>query len=216
MSSLVFHTDQLQAFVATDTLATSNGEPFMFTTKAFVVPHLNMIMCGTGMGGFLGRWFITVNDRMIVKDIDNLDYHAPRSLSLLWRSYVDEFAVPDNLTTTVYHFGFSVETGAIHSYAYRSANNFVSERLPYGLGVKPECQSPEDYELPAGLKDLMEQQRVTQQSRAKEERIYIGGKIIVHHLTQLGCQVYVLDQFADYATHERAIYENFSVVSNDP
>lgn len=181
MSSLVFHTDEQQAFVATDTLATSNaGEPFMFTTKAFIVPHLNMLMCGTGMGGFLGRWFIVVNDRMIVKDIDNLDYHAPKNLPLLWRSYVDEFAVPDNLTTTVYHFGFSSETSAIHSYAYRSSKNFVSERIPYGLGIKPECQVPEDSEFPECVKALMEQQRVIQNSRPKDERIYIGGKIIAH------------------------------------
>ncbi len=181
----------------------------MFTTKAFIVPHLNMIMAGTGMGGFLGRWFIVVNDRMVLKDIDNLDHHAPKGLPSLWQSYVKEFSLPDILTTTVYHFGFSAETGLIHSYAYRSANNFVSDRLQYGLAVKPECQLPANCQLPSAVKSLMEQQRVIQEARPKDERIYIGGKIIVHHLTQTGFQVYVLDQFADHDTHEQAIHQNF-------
>src|SRR5690242_2369924 len=120
MSSLIFHTDERQVFTATDTLATSpDGEPFLFTTKAFVVPHLWMMMAGTGAGGFLGKWFIEVNDRMIVKGIDNLDYHTPQALDRIWQSYKQECSIPETFTTTVYHFGFSEEEGAIHSYAYR-------------------------------------------------------------------------------------------------
>lgn len=182
----------------------------MFTTKAFIIPHLNLIMCGTGIGGFLGGWFIAVNDRMVLRDIDNLDYHTPNALVNLYRTYTEEFSIPTQMTTTVYHFGFSTETALIHSYAYRSRNNFVSERLPYGLGVKPECQVPDDCQFPAGVKSLMQQQRSIQDSLPKEERIYIGGKIIIHHLTEMGFQVYVLDQFDDYHDHERAIYESFA------
>src|SRR6185295_13932269 len=133
MSSLIFHTDESQVFIATDTLATSpGGEPFLFTTKAFVVPHLWMMMAGTGAGGFLGRWFIEVNDRMIVKGIDNLDYHTPQALARIWSAYKQELSIPDSFTTTVYHSGFSEEEGVIHSYAYRSAYDFQSETLAYG------------------------------------------------------------------------------------
>jgi hypothetical protein len=53
----------------------------MFTTKAFVLPHLRMVIAGTGAGRFLGKWFIRLNDRIAVKDIDNLNYHAPLTLS---------------------------------------------------------------------------------------------------------------------------------------
>jgi hypothetical protein len=187
----------------------------MFTTKAFVVPHLEMIMAGTGAGGFLGRWFIEVNDRMILRDIDSLDYHSPTALRDLWRTYTDEFSTPDRITTTVYHFGFSVETRLIHSYAYRSTNNFTSERLQYGLGVKPECQIPEHFQLPQGVKDLMVEQRTIQDARPKEERIYIGGKINILRLSQNGFQIYTLDQFDDYDVHERAIYENFESIKGD-
>jgi hypothetical protein len=52
MSSLIFHTEQEQAVVATDTLAVSpGGRPFTFTTKAFHVPHPRMLIAGTGCGG---------------------------------------------------------------------------------------------------------------------------------------------------------------------
>ena len=58
MSSLIYFTQEQQVFVATDTLAVSpDGKPLMFTTKTLIVPHLQMMMAGTGAGGFLDRWF---------------------------------------------------------------------------------------------------------------------------------------------------------------
>lgn len=217
MSSLIFHTEAEQVIVATDTLATSpDGEPFMFTTKAFIVPHLQMIMCGTGAGGFLGKWFIQVNDRLVVRDIDNLDYHTPKTLAAFWHKHQEEFSTPSKLTTTVYHFGFSEEDGLIHSYAYRSANSFQSERFSqYGIGVKPECQVLEGYELPTDIKRMMDEQRAIQASRPKDERVYIGGKILIHHLTKFGFSVYTLDRFEDYESTEQAIYENFHSYNAD-
>lgn len=211
MSSLIFLTDEDQAFVATDTLATSqDGVPFMFTTKAFIVPHLWMIMCGTGVGGFLGRWFIQVNDRMILSDIDNLDYHAPKGISALWSEHRKEFpSIPDTVSTTVYHFGFSRQDGLIYSYAYRSTNNFKSEALPYGIGVKPECQVPEPYQFPMDIKKMMDEQRAVQATYPKEERVYVGGEIQIHHLNKSGFNVYTADQFEDYEANEKAIYDNF-------
>lgn len=210
MSSLIFVTESEQALTATDTLATSaNGEPLMFTTKAFIVPHLRMIMCGTGIGGFLGKWFIEVNDRMIVRGVDNLDYHTPKVLASFWHKFRDEYSIAENLTTTVYHFGFSEEDGLIHTYVYRSANNFVSEVLPYGMGIKPEPKSSEGLEIPRDIKKIMDEQRVIQQSLPKNERVYIGGKIQIHHLTKLGFAVYTLDQFEDFELNQQMIYDNY-------
>ena len=211
MTSLIFHLEPEQVLVATDTLATSvDGEPFMFTTKAFIVPHLRLLMAGTGVGGFLGKWFIQVNDRMVVRDVDHLDYHAPRVLAELWQSHKDESYMPDDETTTVYHFGFSDEDDLIHSYVYRSESNFQSERLPQsGIAFKPECQVREGYTFPADIKMMMDEQRAIQASRPKDEKIFIGGKILVHHLSRSGFQAFVLDEFEDYESTQRAIYENF-------
>jgi len=215
MSSLIFHTDQNQAFAATDTLAVSpDGRPVRFTTKAFIVPHLKLIIAGTGAGGFLGRWFIHINDYILVKGIENLDNHTPRILAADWQRFKQEFAITDtDRTTTVYHFGFSESTGLIRSFAYRSANDFRSEEVGYGVGRKPECEAPEDCQLPRDIRRMMDEQRAIQAARPKETRLYIGGEIEIHHLlkngTQIGFQAYTLDRFDDYTSDEAAMYENF-------
>jgi hypothetical protein len=171
-----------------------------------------MIMAGTGVGGFLGKWFTQVNDRMVVKGIDHLDYHTPESLSGIWHTHQETSSMPNNLTTTVYHFGFSEEEGVIHTYAYRSYNNFRSETLPYGMAVKPECEVPEVYQLPSDVKRMMDSQRTIQASLPKNERIYIGGQIMIHHLTDQGYSIYPFTEFADYELNEQAMYENFEKV----
>lgn len=209
MSSLIFHTDQNQAFVATDTLAvSSNGEPFMFTTKAFAIPHLKMIVCGTGAGGFLGKWFIQVNDRMVVKGIDNLDFHTSKILCELWDNYRKEFPQFSG-TTTIYHFGLSEEDGFIHTYVYRSTRNFKSETHEYGVGYKPDCSIPENYVFPTDIIKMMNEQRKIQLSFPKEEQLFIGGEIQIHHLTKDGINIYTLAKFDDYSDVEQKIYSNY-------
>ncbi len=211
MSSLIFHLEPEQVLVGTDTLATSvDGEPFLFTTKVFIVPHLRLLMAGTGAGGFLGKWFTQVNDRMVVRDVDNLDFHAPRDLAQIWQNHKNEFSLPEDASTTVYHFGFSEEDGLIHSYVYRSENSFQSERLGQsGIGVKPECQVPEGCQLPADIKTMMLDQRAIQAMQPKAQKVYIGGEIVIHHLSRDGFQVYTLDKFEDYEITQQAIFSNF-------
>ncbi len=215
MSSLIFITEKEQVLTATDTLATSpDGKPFMFTTKAFIVPHIQMIMCGTGMGGFLGRWFIEVNDRMVVRGIDNLDYHTPQVLHSFWQKYLKEYSLPENITTTVYHFGFSEEDGLVHTYVYRSINDFASETLSYGIGIKPECNSLEGLEFPKDIKKIMDEQRSIQLSRPDNERVYIGGTIQIIHLTKSGFGVYTFGQFDDFELTQQAIFDNYDSQKN--
>jgi hypothetical protein len=210
MSSLVFYVDAEQTLVATDTLATTpDGNPVMFTSKAFIVPHLQIIICGIGISGFARMWSFEVNDRMIVRGIDNLDYHTPKALSSLWDKYRNEYSIPSNLITTVYHFGFSEEDGLIHAYAYRSVNDFKSERLPYGVRVKPECKPSDTAQFPTDLKKIMDEQRDIQQYRPQSERVYIGGKIQVFHLTKSSFAVYTHDQFDDFELNQKMIFENY-------
>jgi len=55
----------------------------------------------------------------------------------------------------------------------------------------------------------MDDQRAIQASQPKEKRVYVGGEILVHHLSKDSCVVYTLDRFEDYESDETAIYENF-------
>jgi hypothetical protein len=209
MSSLIFHTEKDQVLVATDTLATSpDGRPFKFTTKAFIVPHLNMIVAGTGNGPFPNRWAIRLNETYILRGIDHLNEHASRDLAALWRGHKQEFSLPTSSTVTIYHFGFSENTGSIHSFVYRSPD-FRSEQLTgYGIGVKPECTVPENYELPSDIRTMMNDQRRREALRPLHERVFIGGEIQIHRLSRSGFHVYTLDRFDDYQEDENAIHAN--------
>ena len=213
MSSLIFYTDSNQALIATDTLATSgkiSGAPFNFTTKAFIIPHLRMIVAGTGGGGFCDRWFLQINSGMIVRGIDNLDYHASRNLALLWSSYKKEFSIGDDLTTSIFHFGFSEEDQLIHSYMYNSTNNFESKTIPYGLSGKPEFKSPKPFKLPEDFKFMMDSQREMQMAESRENRVYIGGEIQLIRLDKNGFIVHSLGKFEDFASDEASIFQNYN------
>lgn len=209
MSSLIFATDKKQIFVATDTLSvTPDGEPFLFASKATHIPHLRTIIAGTGFGGLSNEWALTVSTRMIVRGILTLDFHTPNGLRELWSKYKEKYSVPEGLTTTVYQFGISEEDDSVVSFAYRSTNDFESEQLQYGIGVKPECTVPEG-DLIKALPQIMAEQRQIQEAKPKESRLYIGGEIQALQLTANGCLSFKVGQFPDFETHERAIFENY-------
>jgi hypothetical protein len=210
MSSLIFYSDADQALIATDTLAVKpEGAPLLFCSKAIHLPHLNTVIAGTGQGGFATRWAMHVNDRMVINGINNLDFHTPKGLRELWDTYCDEFKITSGATTTVYQFGYCQETDQMMAIAYRSTNNFESEPRPYGLAAKPECTFPVgDYEIPAVFVDMMNEQREIQSNVAVNERIYIGGRINVLHVTKFGCSSYKLHEFSDYQLLEDQLFAN--------
>jgi hypothetical protein len=209
VSSLLFRTDENEVLVATDTLAVfPDGRPFKYTTKAYSIPHLRMIIAATGSLGVLGRWLIQINDWLPVKGIDDLNNQAPGYLAHIWTGLKEELSIKDG-ATTVYHFGFSEQTDVIHLFAYRSVHAFQSEALSYGVGTKPQSVVPEDANYPEVFRTIMDNQRAAENSKPKEQRVYIGGEIQIHHLSRVGCAIYTLDRFEDYDRDEKAMYENF-------
>lgn len=215
MSSLIFITDVNQAVVATDTLATSlDGSPMFFTTKVLAIPHLKMLIAGTGAAGFLDKWFLKINTQMVVRGIDNLDFHSEENLFNLWQTYKQENSFPVEITSTIYHFGLSEEDSTIHTFVYRSKNDFQSETLPHGIGVKPECNLPLSNDDPYFLLNMMEEQRRNESLKPLSERVFIGGEIIVHILSKEGILIKTLARFDDFEITEQTIYENFVITSN--
>ena len=197
MSSLIFYTDAEQALVVTDTLAVStDGEPMFFSSKALYLPHLRTIIAGTGLAGFASAWFNMVNSSMLVKGIEGLNKHTPEALRKGWQEYEQHPGFVARLTSTVYHFGFSEDTGEMTSFAYRSTNNFESERLGYGTGVKPECSILEG-NLFENVRAMMDEQRAIQSKLPQHERLHIGGSAYALHLTGAGCSTSELFEFED-------------------
>ena len=207
MSSLIFLTDATQIVVATDTLAvTPSGKPMLFSSKALYLPHLRTIIAGTGMGMFSGDWAMEVNSRMVLEGIMNLDYHTPSALRARWAKYRNEFSIPDSQTTTVYQFGLSEDNQSTVGFAYRSTTDFASEHLPHGFGIKPECPLPEGNNMLELIPQIMNQQREIQSKVDANERIYIGGEVIVMHLTQSGFSIFHPYSFPDRVQDLKTIF----------
>jgi hypothetical protein len=206
MSSLIYKIEKMQVFLATDTLATTNGKATGFTTKAFPLPHLRMVIAGTGLAGFLDHWLVALNASP-VRGIDALNEHAQAGLLNVLRTFKTQF--PNmNETTNVYHFGFSENTGVIQSFAYKSEELFEPRPIGYGLYVKPnvpEDAIPRDTLHPSDFPRIMAAQRAHQAKLPKEARVSIGGEIQMHHLEHAGYKAYRLGQFEDYAETRRAI-----------
>jgi hypothetical protein len=202
MSALIFYTEPEQVLVVTDTLsAAPDGSPLLFTSKAHYVPHLRVIVAGTGIGGFSVEWALQVNSRMVLRGIENLDFHTPGGLRTLWSDYRHEYNLANGMTATVYQFGISEETGQMAAFAYRSANNFESERLGFGIGVKPECQVPEG-NLLDHIQSMMNEQRAIQATKEPSDRVYIGGEAIAIHLMKDSCTFTRLFEFPDRRADE--------------
>jgi len=211
MSSLIFYTDETQIVVATDSLAVDeNGNPAFFCSKAVHIPHLKTVIAGTGASGFANEWALNVSTRMVLAGIHNLDYHTPEGLRNLWEEYKKRYSYPDNFTTTVYQFGISEESENVVSFAYRSVNNFVSEEVGYGTGVKPECSIQTNGSLNETIPLMMKEQREIQEKVPMQERVFIGGEIITFHLTENGCSTFKLGQFDDLNEQKETIFKNYA------
>jgi hypothetical protein len=206
MSSLIYKVEKNQVFIATDTLATLNGRAIRFTTKAFPLPHLRMVIAGIGLDGFLDHWLVALNAEPL-RGIDTLNEHAQAGLLNVLRSFKKQFPGMDE-TASVYHFGFSENTGVIQAFAYKSEEQFEPRQIAYGLYLKPsvpEDAIPQDILHPSDIPRIMAAQRAIQAKLPKEARVSIGGEIQMHHLEQAGYKTYRLGQFEDYAETRRAV-----------
>jgi hypothetical protein len=209
MSSLIFYTDSTHVFVAVDTLATDvNGTPAYFCQKANHIPHLKMLIAGTGAAGFANEWALQVSTRMVVTGILNLNYHTSSSLQILWEDYLKRYSASSKTTTTVYHFGLREDTGEVCTIAYRSKNTFEPEFLDYGLAVKPQCNIL-DGDWEDIVPTMMRQQCELQTKIPTDERVYIGGEMITYMLSNSGCSTFKIGEFEDFNQHIKDIFEKF-------
>lgn len=144
---------------------------------------------------------------IVIRDVDDLNEHTPRNLSTMWSEWCEEFPVgsTQHRTVTIYHFGFSLKSGQIHSYAYKSENAFKRILIPNGTHTKPEISIPKGTELPRDLKMLMDEQRNLQSGLPREQRVHIGGEIQVIRLEQDGFIVTNQARFADFDADQAAI-----------
>lgn len=188
MSILNFIINKDSIIVMADTLSTQQGDiPHMFVSKIFALPHLNGIICGTGNYKTIIEWNRFVQEQVIADNINHLNDLTPKYLSDLHHDIVGSSEV----STTIYQFGFIENDSVYCGYAYRSKNNFKSEKLPEGIGLKPgeEINIESIFEKNDGnaLKSLIEickMQQYLDKQKPKNKRVGIGGSVYLYKIEE--------------------------------
>lgn len=201
MSLLMFEHDVDSVSIITDTLATvPGGDPLMFQSKAWALPHLNMAIAVTGVANLGARWNEFVVSSAIVQHIGTLDSLATAELQRIWSALQNEFGTTAG-TATIYHFGFEPGTDSPVRYTYRSTNGFSSERSEGpGFGVKPppETFAPEAPDSLEGHIALAVRLKQENDNFLTETRIYIGGDLQQLILVDNQSITRRVHRFADY------------------
>jgi hypothetical protein len=171
-------------YILTDTLLSDPDDlsPVTFTTKIHALPHLQAVVCGTGHAQAITEWVATVNLALVVRDVPHLDQLAPTELRKLFALHPKEGAGEPEITTTLYHFGFDERAGRFVGFAYRSADDFRSEPLPQGFGLKPAPDWPLDgraiTRLPDDFIAMAEKQKAQDEAAEAGKRVMVGGKLL--------------------------------------
>lgn len=191
MTALNWELAPEQVLILSDSLAFDGKDhrPYFVATKVFPLPHLGLCIAGTGAQPIAVRFWAHVNSGCVVEDIQHLDEFSPAILREMWEALLngpDYAGISDGITCTIYIYGWSKDDQAFVGYAYRSINNFISEPLIHGIGVKPP---PASGELPEinGLVDflhLMIAQKKEDREKPRLERVGIGGDVIMTLMTR--------------------------------
>lgn len=170
-------------YVMTDTLVTTDGtDPYFFTTKVHVVPHLNALIAGTGALGFILAWSHHLLGGLLAVDIAHADEFVPDILRSLRDAMPHEFA--GERTATIYHFGYDEADRRFVGFAYRSTDDFESEPLPYGFGTKPAhvIETEGNLGWPDDFITICEAQKLADEAAPVMERVGIGGYLVSYEM----------------------------------
>lgn len=205
MSSILFELHEEVGFVAVDTLVTDEtGTPLCFTSKAMAVPHLNMVVAVTGYF----HYFLPFVEQLLCRRLRGPEDVALQAPEILDRIRRDHWAtlgdgtpeVNEPRTTTVYHFGFSIESNELVGYQHHSGYDFEARSLQTKTrGAKPGVM---DIGQPLeGLAEVYRNvlgQQASQMSLPFNERLHIGGQVLMLELTRGGIRSALLGPLAGY------------------
>jgi len=214
MSALLFLLQADGVYVATDSLslAADTKKPFKYATKIFYLPHLQTIVCGTGSFDMVIDWYVLVQKNVVARNILYLNEIAPAQL----RDMSKRLGLPNELSSTIYHFGFLEEENRFVGYVYRSAKEYASEQLPYSVGFKPPdgiqqevvLKDVLDKGLPKGFVDLMKRQKEIDDAKPIQERLGIGGEVYFMVLNSSRAVMVTSHRFDDYMAVWNEMLEN--------
>ena len=236
MTGLVFVLEEASVCIGMDTLVHTmepdgSTRPLCFASKMHLLPHAQTVLLGTGVAELVLHWYSLVESSIVAIDLEALDRLAAERLPQLWEKHKRVWAergVAAPATATIYQFGFLRREQRYAGFAYRSENGFVSERLEYGIGIKPIHARA--VELCARFMDeepqdegFIERLFVTLLEALKEEDerpeekapVGIGGEVHLLKLRDSRFELSVVKQFGDYAEDFEAMLARHSAKDED-
>lgn len=203
--------DRVALSMDTLTLKKADNMPYKFVSKFIHLPQMNCIICGTGNMPAIIHWIAHVQECMQSNGIYQLNLLTSQVLNEFMRTEVVTLA----LTTTIYQFGLSELDNNFHGYAYRSTNNFESEEIAYGIGIKPPDAFIENKALNMDLVDFnfdnIENSFVRIMEKQKErddklvDKLGIGGYMQMILLSHAGAITKSIKVFDDFSEHNAYI-----------
>lgn len=210
MTALVFTVQPEQICLVMDTLvvAADDKTPHCYQTKFTILPHLNLVIAGTGLASLVTGWFHFVNGSMIVQDIEHLNTFAPEAL----RRVAAQCEGTDLTPTTLYHFGYAASEKRYIGYAYLSTNHWESEQLSDALSFKSVAHVAPTYDMQFTkfLIDIVSKQRRQDLLLPLPERVGIGGDIQFVRMENGTVTVSTVHRFESYESDYELMAEKIN------
>lgn len=198
MSAIAFNVSRDQAMIAVDTMCTNEEGLFSHhVSKALPIPHLNIVVAGTGSLDLIERFALALNSRAFASH-DEVALHASDALAVIWedwRAALGESSTGANhhvQTSTIFQFGFSSENDTFEAIQYHSGNGFKVERMTNVTAHKPPAPllgEPRDDDL-SELFRIVASQRIHQDSKPFDSRVHIGGDVLVFTVCAKGIAIH--------------------------
>lgn len=219
LTALDFIIQDNAVIVAMDTLSlrTRDKKPHKMVTKFFPLPHMNCLICGTGNMGAIIDWFAWVEKNIVANGIYQLNVLTQQVI----KGFMDEHNGENSCT--IYQFGLHELDKKFHGYAYRSVNDFKSEEIAQGIGVKPPDAfltheghidltpyAPEGSSIEEIFSNIMQRQKEYDDALDTSERLGIGGMVQVVILSQDNIVIKNYKYFDDFEDTHIQILNNLS------
>lgn len=204
MTALIYTLQPDRVCIATDSLALRPDKGALnYCTKIFLLPHLGMVLCGTGLIQLVLDWFCFLESSVVAKDLMDVNDIAPDALVKIWR---EKYAAVQ-MTATIYQFGYNESEKRFDGFAYRSENDFKAERLLRdSIGIKPgrldlrefalECMNEKG--VPQAFVETIEKLKLDDDNRPHQDKLGIGGEIHFLTLDRSGYVLSICHRFDDY------------------
>lgn len=205
MTALIYVLKEDEIILSMDTLAvkTVDDKPYKYVSKIYPLPHLNCVLCGLGDIEAIIDWFCYVQEYCIVDNFNELCSFTSQKLPSFMNGRLG------NDSTTIYIFGLNIADNKFHGFAYRSKNDFSSDKIPYASGIKPTgaFMIPENQLYLEGLWEdptneriakIMLVQKEFEDKLLLSERVCIGGMIQIFTLNRKGYSLLNYKKFDDY------------------